>query len=115
MLDVPLEELAGGGAYVVRGMACVAEVASIVHGSTVVINALLERKGARTALVTTEGFRDVYEIGRINRPESFNLFFQSIDRSCHGISSLKFQSECWLMVRRSVHWTRPRHGESHYA
>jgi N-methylhydantoinase A len=54
----------------------VAEVASIVHGSTVVINALLERKGARTALVTTEGFRDVYEIGRINRPESFNLFFR---------------------------------------
>jgi N-methylhydantoinase A len=37
---------------------------------------LLERKGARTALVTTRGFRDVYEIGRINRPESFNLFFR---------------------------------------
>jgi N-methylhydantoinase A len=48
----------------------------IIHGSTVVINALLERKGARTALVTTAGFRDVYEIGRINRPDSFNLFFR---------------------------------------
>ena len=45
------------------------------HGTPVVINALLERKGARTALVTTDGFRDVIEIGRGNRPESFNLFF----------------------------------------
>jgi N-methylhydantoinase A len=49
---------------------------TLVHGSTVVINALLERKGVPTALVTTEGFRDVYEIGRINRPDSFNIFFE---------------------------------------
>jgi len=48
----------------------------IIHGSTVAINAILERKGARTALITTKGFRDVYEIGRINRPDSFNLFFR---------------------------------------
>jgi N-methylhydantoinase A len=40
-----------------------------------VVNAIIERKGARTALVTTQGFRDVYEIGRINRPESFNPRF----------------------------------------
>lgn len=51
-------------------------VVFLIHGSTVVINALLERKGARTALVTTEGFRDVYEIGRINRPQSFFLGFR---------------------------------------
>src|SRR4029077_4656565 len=37
-----------------------------LHGSTVAINTLLERTGARTALLVTEGFRDVYEIGRIN-------------------------------------------------
>jgi N-methylhydantoinase A len=48
----------------------------IIHGSTVAINAILERKGAKTALVTTEGFRDVYEIGRVNRPDSFNLAFK---------------------------------------
>ncbi|HLQ34027.1 MAG TPA: hydantoinase/oxoprolinase family protein [Chloroflexota bacterium] len=48
----------------------------MIHGSTIVINAILERRGARTALVTTQGFRDVYEIGRINRPESFNLLFR---------------------------------------
>lgn len=47
-----------------------------LHGTTVAINALLERKGARTALVTTRGFRDIYEIGRINRPEAYNLFFR---------------------------------------
>jgi len=44
-----------------------------LHGSTVAINTMLERSGARTALVTTRGFRDIYEIGRINRPDSFNL------------------------------------------
>jgi N-methylhydantoinase A len=47
-----------------------------LHGSTIAINTILERTGARTALVTTEGFRDVYEIGRINRPDSYNLYFQ---------------------------------------
>jgi N-methylhydantoinase A len=48
----------------------------LLHGSTVVVNAILQRRGARTALITTRGFRDVYEIGRINRPEAFNLFFR---------------------------------------
>jgi N-methylhydantoinase A len=57
----------------------IANIDTLVHGSTVVINALLERKGVRTALVTTLGFRDVYEIGRINRPDSFNLFFKKHD------------------------------------
>ena len=37
---------------------------------------MLERTGARTALLITEGFRDTYEIGRINRPDSYNLFFR---------------------------------------
>lgn len=46
----------------------------IVHGSTVATNAILERKGARTALITTKGFRDVLLIGRQNRPELYDLF-----------------------------------------
>jgi len=46
-----------------------------LHGSTVAINTVLERTGARTALIITEGFRDIYEIGRINRPDAYNLFF----------------------------------------
>src|SRR6185437_12037252 len=47
-----------------------------LHGSTIAINTILERTGAKTALLITEGFRDIYEIGRINRPDSYNLFFQ---------------------------------------
>jgi N-methylhydantoinase A len=47
--------------------------ADVVHGSTVATNALLERKGARTAFVTTSGFEDLLEIGRQNRPELYNL------------------------------------------
>src|SRR3954451_18827290 len=46
-----------------------------LHGSTVAINTILERTGARTALLITEGFRDIYEIGRVNRPDAYNLFF----------------------------------------
>ena len=52
-----------------------AEIDLFLHGSTVAINALLERTGARTALLVTEGFRDIYEIGRVNRPDAYNLFF----------------------------------------
>src|ERR1700686_3082260 len=47
-----------------------------LHGTTIAINTLLERTGARCALITTQGFRDIYEIGRVNRPESYNLFFR---------------------------------------
>jgi N-methylhydantoinase A len=51
----------------------VGAVASFAHGSTVATNALLERRGARTALVTTQGFRDILEIGRQNRPALYDL------------------------------------------
>jgi N-methylhydantoinase A/oxoprolinase/acetone carboxylase beta subunit len=47
--------------------------AEVVHGSTVATNALLERKGAKTAFVATEGFEDLIEIGRQNRAELYNL------------------------------------------
>src|SRR5215831_3009079 len=46
----------------------------VIHGSTVATNALLERKGARTALLTTEGFEDVIIIGRQTRRELYNIF-----------------------------------------
>jgi N-methylhydantoinase A len=47
----------------------------LIHGSTIAINTLIERKGAKTGLVVTRGTRDVYIIGRGNRPESYNLLF----------------------------------------
>jgi N-methylhydantoinase A len=46
-----------------------------LHGSTIAINTVLQRVGSATALITTEGFRDVYEIGRGNRSDPYNLFF----------------------------------------
>lgn len=58
-----------------RSGADLSQVALLAHGATVVINALTERRGARTALITTRGFRDVLEIGRGNRPDLFNLNF----------------------------------------
>lgn len=48
----------------------------IVHGSTVATNALLERKGARIAVVTTKGFEDILEIGRQSRPHLYDLFVE---------------------------------------
>ena len=50
------------------------EAPDIVHGSTVATNAVLERKGARVGLITTEGFEDVLRIGRQTRPELYNIF-----------------------------------------
>src|SRR5262249_60386076 len=50
-------------------------LSEVLHGATIAINTVLERKGALTALVTTRGFRDVYAIGRGNRIEAFNLDF----------------------------------------
>jgi N-methylhydantoinase A len=49
---------------------------TFIHGSTVAINTAIERTGARTALVVTEGMRDVYKIGRGSRPEAYNIFFK---------------------------------------
>ena len=51
-------------------------IAVLKHGTTQIINLLLERKGSRTALITTEGFKDVLEIGRASRPLPFDLSFR---------------------------------------
>lgn len=53
-----------------------ATVNFLAHGTTVVINALTERKGVKVGLVTTDGFRDTLEIARGNRPDFFNLHYQ---------------------------------------
>ncbi len=53
-----------------------ANLESMIHGSTVVINAVIERKGAEAAFITTEGFRDVLIIQRHNRPEMYNIKYQ---------------------------------------
>jgi N-methylhydantoinase A len=51
------------------------QAALFVHGTTLVINALLERRGVRTALVATQGFGDILSLGRGSRPEIYNPFY----------------------------------------
>ena len=53
-------------------------VDAVVHGTTVVTNAIIEKKGARTALITTAGFRDVLELRRIRIPELYNFFYDKV-------------------------------------
>src|SRR5699024_9692904 len=52
------------------------KLSMFIHGTTVIINALTERKGAKTGLITTAGFRDILEIARGNRPDLFNVKYQ---------------------------------------
>jgi len=51
-------------------------IQTFIHGTTVIINALTERKGVKTGLITTKGFRDVLEIARGNRPDLFNVRYK---------------------------------------
>ena len=51
------------------------KLAEVVHGTTVATNAVLERRGARTALLTTKGFRDVLELRRVRMPHLYDLFW----------------------------------------
>ncbi|MCC7208882.1 MAG: hydantoinase/oxoprolinase family protein [Anaerolineae bacterium] len=65
-------------AAILAGLAAItggnpAALRDVAHGSTVATNAILERKGARAALITTQGFRDILAIGRQNRPELYAL------------------------------------------
>ena len=53
-------------------------VDAVVHGTTVVTNAIIEKKGAKTALITTAGFRDVLELRRIRIPELYNVFYDKV-------------------------------------
>lgn len=53
-----------------------AGTAMVVHGTTVGLNCFLEKKGARVGLITTRGFQDIYEIGRVNRLDMYDLFYR---------------------------------------
>jgi N-methylhydantoinase A len=55
---------------------CIAGLEEVIHGTTLVINAIIERKGARTGLLTTRGFRDVLELGREIRYAAYDAFAQ---------------------------------------
>jgi N-methylhydantoinase A len=74
-LTTPAQLVQGVIDCIVKSGLAPGAIAALIHGSTVAINTLIERKGARTGLIVTAGTRDVYAIGRGNRPESYNLFF----------------------------------------
>jgi N-methylhydantoinase A len=74
--DTTAGQLSDGVLNALAGSGVPAEsIDEFIHGTTVVINAVTERTGAPTALVTTCGFRDVLEIGRANRPDLYNLAY----------------------------------------
>jgi len=73
--DDPADGVARGMAELLAGQEA-ADVREVVHGTTLVSNALIERKGVPTGLVTTEGFRDVLEIGREQRYDLYDLFLE---------------------------------------
>ena len=75
-LSTPQHLVEGINNGVAKAGADYKSVGLFLHGSTIAINTILERRGAKTALLITKGFRDIYEIGRINRPDSYNLFFK---------------------------------------
>src|SRR5690348_18248037 len=75
-LSTPAHLVEGISAGVAKAGSDYRSAALFLHGSTIAINTMLERTGAPTALLITQGFRDIYEIGRINRPDAYNLFFQ---------------------------------------
>ena len=54
----------------------ISDLQNVIHGTTLVTNAVIERKGAKTALLTTQGFRDVIEIGRESRYDLYDLFLE---------------------------------------
>ena len=72
------------GLAVVRGLGALlraagvapASVVEVVHGTTVASNTILQKKGARVGLLTTRGFRDVLEIGRVRTPDLFDLTWE---------------------------------------
>jgi N-methylhydantoinase A len=71
--DDPSRAITEGLRRIVKESGAVLKSIEVVHGTTVGTNALLQRRGARVALVTTAGFEDVIEIGRQARPELYNL------------------------------------------
>jgi len=71
--DDPSRAIIGGLKRIGEETGSLLREVEVVHGTTVGTNALLQRRGARTALITTAGFEDVIEIGRQARPELYNL------------------------------------------
>ncbi len=82
-------------------------VRHLVHGTTLVTNALIERKGAPTALLTTAGFRDSVAIGREQRYDLYDLLLEQPRRLCRATCASTCRSAPWPTDRPTPRWTRP--------
>src|SRR5437660_400987 len=84
----------------------------ILHGTTVGTNTLLQRKGARVALVTTAGFEDAIEIGRQARPKLYDFFFDRVEplvpverrNYCAHVGSARASADCALRACGRSGW-----------
>ena len=94
---------ANPAAAVLEGLDYIArkERKQIIHGSTVATNAILERKGAKTALITNKGFEDVIEIGRQNRSRLYDLAYPTL---CHLKLDLVSREEFSTTARNMNRW-----------
>jgi N-methylhydantoinase A len=75
-LTTPHDLVEGVFACIERSGGDLGQASEVIHGSTIAVNTVLEAKGSSTGLVVTRGTRDVYAIGRGNRPDAYNLFFR---------------------------------------
>ncbi|KAA0256993.1 hydantoinase/oxoprolinase family protein [Deferribacter autotrophicus] len=91
----PAEAVLKGLEYILEG-----KPGNITHGSTVATNAILEKKGANTALITNKGFEDVIEIGRQNRKNLYDLYYQKNKPLVP--SSMKFGIDCRVNANGEV-------------
>jgi N-methylhydantoinase A len=82
------------GARELMGAAGIApgDVDELLHGTTVATNAILERRGARTGLLTTAGFRDLLEIGRLRLARLYDIDFDGRPRSCPAAGAARSRS-----------------------
>jgi 5-oxoprolinase (ATP-hydrolysing)/N-methylhydantoinase A len=74
--DPSIGALQGLGELVANAGIALSDVDEIVHGTTLVTNALIERRGARLGLITTQGFRDILEMGTEQRYDIYDLFLK---------------------------------------
>jgi 5-oxoprolinase (ATP-hydrolysing) len=77
--DPSVGALEGLGELLQAAGLTLADIAELVHGTTLVTNALIERSGARLGLITTRGFRDILEMGTEQRYDIYDLFLQFPD------------------------------------
>ena len=86
----------------------VSALGSIVHGTTVGTNALLERKGARIGIITTRGFRDVLEMRRRDRPQHLGTVGRFRARSPTATCGSRSRNARWPTARSAMPWTPTR-------